>query len=254
MKNIITTATLLAAGTLAMNAAVTIWEDAPKTASGTNVATWDVSSSGLTWSTTTNLQSVVFTVDFSSLNSSSSYALFSMKDGQYNGLGAVGIKDGNLFLVNWNDANPTKETALSGISASKDLTFVFSRTAASKTNNVVSGGQVTLKVYADGNFDNEVATLTGKDKFLFSNGDTSWKKLNFGGTSETSYTGDVNSVMPANSAASGFSLLGAGYSIGELTTANLKSYYNSAVPEPSAFGLLAGLGALALVGARRRRK
>ena len=41
---------------------------------------------------------------------------------------------------------------------------------------------------------------------------------------------------------------------GKETFSNIKLAYGSAIPEPSAFGLLAGLGALALVGARRRRR
>ncbi len=40
----------------------------------------------------------------------------------------------------------------------------------------------------------------------------------------------------------------------EGTYAGLKSFTLSSVPEPSAFGMLAGLGALALVASRRRRK
>ena len=38
------------------------------------------------------------------------------------------------------------------------------------------------------------------------------------------------------------------------TFSNIKLAYGSTIPEPSSFGLLAGLGALALVGARRRRR
>ena len=249
MKNIITITSLLFAGTLATNAAVTIWGQAPCNASGQNVASWDVSGNGLTWGIT-NGQSVVFTIDYNTIDSNKSYALFSMKDIQYNGLAAVAIKDGNLIFENWNDSSATVSTSLSTISATKDLTFVLTRKPASSANT--TGVPIILSVYVDGKFDTAATTLTGKDKFFFSG--KSWTKLNFGGTSENAYTGNVNNVMPSNTNAAEFGLLGAGYTAGaQVTTDELKEYYASVVPEPSAFGLFAGLGALALVAARRRR-
>ncbi len=257
MKNIITITTLLVAGATFANADVVTWSaldgSASATASGTSVQTWDVSTTGLTWNGTKNSggtivsstpESVIFSIDFSQINSSLSYNLFSIKDETYNGLSAIAIKDGNINFFTWNGATATTTQTLSlsdsSILGSDILTFVFSRDASVTTSLSIYTGTSTVAA----------ATLAGKAGFGFSK---VWKQLNFGGKLDD-YFQNVNSVMPANKDVSEFTLLGAGYTLGSVATAeDLQSYYAAALPEPSAFGLLAGIGALALVAARRRR-
>ena len=244
MKNIIAISSLLAAGTMFASADVTTWDGfLAKKVSGTAVASWNVSSSGLTWDGGV-AESVIFTIDYSTIDSTKSYALFSIKDISYNGLTAVGIKDGNVFLENWDDSTPTATSALETFSGATNLTFVVSRS---------SSNDMSLAVYKDDSFDAAVASLVGKTGQKF--GGKTWSLLNFGGTTESSYLSNVNKVMPSNANASEFELLGAGYTVGSVVTAEeLTNYYSGIIPEPSAFGLLAGVGALALVAARRRRR
>lgn len=75
--------------------------------------------------------------------------------------------------------------------------------------------------------------------------------LTKGATSNNGYTFDVENIFVGESGALTITITGTG-SVNNRTPLN--GIKLTQVPEPSMFGLLAGLGALALVGARRRRK
>lgn len=75
--------------------------------------------------------------------------------------------------------------------------------------------------------------------------------LTKGATSNNGYTFDVKNIFVGKSGALTITITGTG---SENNRTPLNGIKLTQVPEPSMFGLLAGLGALALVGARRRRK
>ena len=241
MKNIITIATLLAAGTAFANADVTTWDQTPKSnISATNIATWTPSDK-LLWN---NNNSFVFTVDAASLKDSFSGTLFTIdyttpntsNQNNFEAFTGVTLSNDELTLVSWRKQKTT--ASFTAESVTKDLTFVFN----------VNNGTLKLSVYGDGNFNNELATINKSSVGSFT---TTSAAIVFGGVSSA---GATQYDQYITSETSSFALYAAGYVAGGSPSASDLSKYYASIPEPSAFGLLAGLGALALVGARRRRR
>ncbi|MCR5183820.1 MAG: LamG domain-containing protein [Opitutales bacterium] len=122
-----------------------------------------------------------------------------------------------------------------GSTTSKNAEFVDYSTVHNSdwtTLTFTSDGS-TFKVYVDGVAVGEGASLTTTETKI-----TGFQFLSAFGGSRVATSGDLDNIAIWNTA---------------LTAAQVSSLC-APVPEPSMFGLLAGLGALSLVGARRRRR
>ena len=221
MKNYITVAALLAAGAAFANAEVTTVTFAPQNSPDTAAQNWNVGG--------TNGYYVGTTLDTNDWFSAFAW-------GEMAGADQIMNQNQNFTL--------TAEQTLTVSSVTFSFVGAFNGGSFDNAASSVSTGS-TIKLFSDSD---ELASTTA---------DIEGTGLNEGVTSGT--------LPEANIVTLDFApiTVNAGDTISftlEVTQNNvntgLKSiaFTTAAVPEPSAFGLLAGLGALALVASRRRRK
>ncbi len=261
MKNIITTAALLAAGTFALNAETTLVASFDSFTSLTQQSkegnnTLKTAASG-TYNPTLNANG---TITFN--NGGNVLYLASSSGNLGSAFGSAGIS------VTMTVSN------LSLVSGKTNALFTF-HTNASSYNSNIEGVALTsdnnLKGIWNGsvwsNSSNTPVSIAGKDKFTLTFTQTStttklyidgahaatWNGLGFSNAAQiTQY--NIGNTSAGNQGTT-MTLHNLYFHSGALDDAGVSSFYNTRViPEPSSFGLLAGLGALALVGARRRRK
>ena len=257
MKNIITTAALLVAGTFALNAETTL------------VASFD---------------------SFTSLKQRSkegNNTLGTAGDPKYNPtLNANGTitfsNGGNVLYLASSSGNLGSAFGNAGISVTmtvSDLFFVsdkinalftFYTNKSSNIEGVALTSDNNLKGIWGGSVwnseKNTPVSIAGKDKFTLTLTQTSTTtKLYIDGAHAATWNGlgsntslqitqyNIGNISVGNQGTT-MTLHNLYFHSGALDETGVRSFYNTRViPEPSSFGLLAGLGALALVGARRRR-
>ena len=149
----------------------------------------------------------------------------------------AGIKweNGGFTLKGFSDKSDAGALQSGALTGANNVTLVLER----------QSNTLTLKAFKDGDFTSNLYTTSP----AFSNWYFSTQTINaltFGGVSRNQIGLDNNGTE--------FSLLGASYWTGGIAGTDALNAYYAAVPEPSMFGVLAGLGALALVGSRRRHK
>ena len=246
MKNLITITALIAAGAIAANAETNLepganfsglsWNQLDLTTPGGSGLTGG--NSGFNWdgeqNKLTDSWSLLFKLDTS--NTSGKNPLFSTSATTG---GAVGL----VLTLDCSDSASKKIELLNGKGGSslgQSITFAsgqnvmltFLKYDEAKKTSTSKAGKFVLSIYDVG----KTTTSQNVEFEVDSNqSDLIFLKDSTGGSTINPNT----SRLWTNG--------------GKETFSNIKLAYGSAIPEPSSFGLLAGLGALALVGARRRR-
>ena len=225
MKNILTVTALLVAGMAFANAEGSTlpepsWTELTLTAPS---GTLSAGNSGFIWSDYSNnslTESWQLSFDWTSTNDADTIDLFGMNGASNQGAKGIVLQwksdNGGTLQFGTKDGNSFASlTNIAMPSTSKTVVLTYLKSSDSSTPSV-------LKLKLDGN-EGTVAAPDSDTTFLGSNGKTR---------------------LWTNS--------------GKDTYSNISLKYGAAVspavPEPSAFGLLAGAGALALVAARRRRR